>query len=399
MKGWLSARAIVFACVVLTSACTQALLGDDDYVLDEGVGAGGSSESGAGGEAEGSTTTSSASGAVMCGTGFTACGDECVMLDSNAHHCGACDRDCFGSSCNAGLCAVVVVASDVGDPRDIALDATHVYWTTGAGTVQRAPKEGGAVETIAEGGGALGAIVVDGARAYWVDETAGDILQTPKDGSGKVKKLSNGNGLRRLALDEDSVFFTRKIKKGDVRRQPKEGGGPLTMAKDQPLPTDLVVRGDRLLWSGFADADDDVNGNSIPDGEEGLAGGYVRAMPRLGGDSILLAHAEGEIAELTALGDTAVWADRTYQRIRAYGPWSDTVMTVVADQDVRGLTADSAAIYWTTAGGTVKARALPGGAVQLLAIDLSNAGPVQTDETHVYILRMGTNGAVLRVAK
>ncbi len=73
-------------------------------------------------------------------------------------------------------------------------------------------------------------------------------------------------------------------------------------------------------------------------------------------------------------------------------------MTLVPDQDVRGLTSDGTAIYWSTAGGNVKSRTLTG-PVQLVALDISKAGPLLVDAAHLYILRTGPTGAVLRVAK
>ncbi len=254
------------------SGCAQALLGDDEYVGED------SEASAAGGGTSGNTTFP-----VACDSGLAACGTACIELESDPQHCGACGHDCLGADCRQGLCEPVVVVSGLVQPQAIALDDSHVYWTTAGGAVQRAPKAGGAIETLTEDQESPSTIVVDDKRAFWVNGTTGAVMRQSKDGKGMPKLLSNGTGARGLAQDEASIYFSRKLKKGDIRVVQKMGGGPVTLAVEQPLPADLHVRGDTLFWSGFADPDDDMDGDDVPDGEEGMSGGYVRSMPRLGG--------------------------------------------------------------------------------------------------------------------
>jgi hypothetical protein len=371
---------IVLAALWPVGACTQALLGDDEYVRgdESGVGGGG----GGGG----------------CENGRSACGAECVALESDPAHCGSCDRDCGGTTCQQGVCEPAVVVGGVTDPQSIAIDDTHVYWTTAGGLVQRALKSGGPIETLAEDQESPETIVVDDKRVFWLNRGTGAVMRKNKGASSKPKVLSNGMGARALAQDALSVYYSRKLKKGDIRVVQKGGGGPVTLTAGQPLPAELHVRGSSLFWAGFSDADDDLNHNSIPDGEEGLSGGYIRSMPRLGGDGVTLAAGEGEISALTSLGEIAVWADRTNTRIRAFSPAEGGPVTLVADQDVRGLTADEGAIYWSTGGGNVKSRTAQG-TLSLLALDVTKAGPLVVDATHVYLLQTGANGAVLRFPK
>ena len=367
-----------------SSGCAQALLGGDEYVED-------GEASGAGGGTSGNGTLPA-----PCEGGPTACATACIDLQSDPQHCGACGHDCLGAACRKGMCEPLVVASGLVEPQAIAVDDSHVYWTTAGGAVRRAPKVGGAVETLTEEQDSPSTIVVDDKRAFWLNAATGAVMRQSKDGGGKPKLLSNGTGARGLAQDDASIYFCRKVKKGDVRVVQKMGGGPVTLAVKQSLPADLHVRGDTLFWSGFADAADDDDDD---DDDDSVPGGYVRSMPRLGGaDVTTLALGEGEIFALTSLDDIPIWADRTNERIRAFSPEEGGPVTFVADQDVRGLTADATAIYWSTAGGNVKSRTLTG-PVEIVALDISKAGPVLVDATHVYILRTGPSGAVLRVAK
>lgn len=69
---------------------------------------------------------------------------------------------------------------------DLALDATHVYWTTGTegGGVYRAPKTGGAVEEVAKNESFPRGIAVDQEAIYWTNGStasrAGDVRKLVK---------------------------------------------------------------------------------------------------------------------------------------------------------------------------------------------------------------------------
>lgn len=394
---------LVLASFCSLSACTEALLGGKEYVLDtsssQGVdGSGGGVTVSAGGGGAGASTGTEST-PFACETGLTACGNACAALGSDSANCGECGHDCLGTSCNSGLCDPATVGSGLADPRNLAVDDSHVYWTTGDGKVQRVPKVGGAVETLASDQDSPGAVTVDATSVFWINEAGGKVMRVPKDASEDPKMLFKADGLRSIALDEHSMYLSRKLKKGEIRKSDKEGGSPLTLAADQPHPTDIRLLGGLLIWAGQVEPDDDVNGDGIPDGEQGLTGGYVRSMPREGGALVTLALGEGEIVALAVGAGTAVWADGTSHRIRSQTMVAGEPTTLVEGQDVRGLAADGATVLWTTSGGTLKLKSLGDGSVRLLAIDIGNAGAVTVDATHAYFLRAGAGGAVLRVAR
>jgi hypothetical protein len=64
----------------------------------------------------------------------------------------------------------------------VALDASHVYWVSGATHVlRRAPRAGGAAEDLgALGPGARGDILLDATSVYWVDDDLSSIRRAPK---------------------------------------------------------------------------------------------------------------------------------------------------------------------------------------------------------------------------
>lgn len=371
----------------LAGGCTEMLLGGKNYHLDEGAGGTGGADD---------------TGPAACENGFTACDGACVLLDSDAEHCGACGHDCFGATCNAGMCAPQEVAAHLTDPRAVAVDETHVYWTD-AVTLQRAPKDGGAAETLSAGHHELGAVAVDDKYVFWLDQGSGTVMKLKKDGNGKAKVVFDGSksdNLGSLAFDGEDVYFSRTVENGDIRRAKKGMDEvPTVLVGAQPEPTDIRMLGAGLMWSGFME---ELQGR--PDGAEenrvAPVGGYVRFTLRKGAAGFTaLAEGEGEITALAAAGDVAVWVDGTSARIRARSITDPAPITLVEGQHVAGLSADDTRIYWSTKTGTVKSHVLTSHETRTLAVDIAGAGPVALDATHVYILRTGPDGGILRVAR
>jgi Stigma-specific protein, Stig1 len=378
MRRSLLFQGFVLACSILSVGCTEILSGGKTYYLDE------AGEETAGGDPE----------APACDHGYTPCGGACVQVDSDARHCGACGHDCLGAACNAGLCVPQEVVDPIEDPIALAVDETHVYWTTAAGSVQRAPKAGGAIETIAAGQKAPDLIAVDGKRAFWLNQGDGTVVRRKVDGNGPIKVVFDGGvagSLRGITLDDKNVYFNRVLVDGDIRRAGKgDDDVAVMLIGSQPEPSALGLVGDNVLWSGFIK----------PKDMRDTGGGYIRYMPRQGAaDSVTLVEGEGEITALTSTGDTAVWFDSTAGAIRARHLSAAQTTTLADKQDVQGLAADSARVFWSTSNGNVKVHVLDAQQTRVLAFDIDSAGPIAADATHVYILRTGPGGGVLRVAK
>ena len=81
---------------------------EDQSRSDGEPGAGGDAESaptGASGDAAADADGDPASAPLSCPAGQAMCGDACVLLDSNAAHCGTCSNACPpGIVCVSGVC-------------------------------------------------------------------------------------------------------------------------------------------------------------------------------------------------------------------------------------------------------------------------------------------------------
>src|SRR5262245_50528770 len=88
-------------------ACGLDVIGHDADPGDAGIGA--------------DATTSGGPGIDPNTNPEAGCGDT----ESNPSHCGACGHSCLGATCSRGLCTPQVLATGLGTPRGIALDAAH----------------------------------------------------------------------------------------------------------------------------------------------------------------------------------------------------------------------------------------------------------------------------------
>lgn len=154
----------------------------------------------------------------------------------------------------AGGTPVVLATGGTGFSR-LAVDDSSVTWLDFYGsTVLRVSKAGGAVTTIAHLEGLVSDLALDGASVY---VTAGmAVLRIDGPGSPpQVLATTSGNGAR-LAVDGDSVYFTDPSA-GLVRRVPKLGGEPVTIASAQSRPTGIAVDGWCVYWANGGSAPSD----------------------------------------------------------------------------------------------------------------------------------------------
>ena len=109
------------------------------------------------------------------------CSDDLQSDDAN---CGACGRTC-SSGCKLGRCVVTIASVADGNPSDLAVDSTSVYFTVlpriggfdaDGGGIRRAGLDAGTSSTIVSAGESY-AIAVDSTNVYWIE--GGALMAAP----------------------------------------------------------------------------------------------------------------------------------------------------------------------------------------------------------------------------
>ena len=384
-------RSFVFLTLGLFAAgCAQLLDGDHDYRLTT------TGTAGAGGGDGGATSSSAGAGGateIVCKASEAVCGQRCVDLTRDATSCGSCDHDCLGGGCTDGLCDVTVLASGLDFPYGVAVDQTHVYFTTTDGTVQRVLKNGGSPEILAEGLGALGNLVIHEGRLYFANRSARVVQRIAKNGvSGPATLTPQLPNLTQVAADASGVYFVVPFD--------QFGNGPGSIGRVAPgnltitwLTTNLVRPNYLFLDSGYAyfsQAFYDANQNKYVEG-------LVNRMPQGGGEIETLASMEIIPMPIVADAEAVYWGTDDGEAIRKHTFAGGETVSLAAGQDIPiGLAIDGEAIYWATLfDGTIMRASKAGGPPVTLAAGRVRPFYLTVDDKRVYWSDSSADGKIL----
>lgn len=162
--------------------------------------------------------------------------------------------------------AVEVLAGAQEWSRDIAVDATTLYWVRGhgatpGGSVSAMAKQGGPVREIAPHQADAHLITVDATHVYWANGGGYDgdggtgkaeIRRMAKQG-GPVEIIAAISGVVSLRLAEDTLYVLAVAGPGAdasiVAKMPKSGGAVTVLAPSGPGPVDLDLDDTHLYWT------------------------------------------------------------------------------------------------------------------------------------------------------
>jgi hypothetical protein len=260
------------------------------------------------------------------------------------------------STCQSGL---ITLASGLGRPQNIAVDATNVYWAPPA----KVPLCGGTQTSLwynyANG------LALNDSDIFFTETTTGlgNVWRISVGGTTATRIVWVGKNVGAIAADRTSVYWLGGGTDGSVMEAPIGGGTPTTLASAQDSPWAIALDATSVYWT--------VKGavRKVP-----LKGGAITTM-------VSLQQSRGIAVDSTSLYFADYDAGTVNQM--PIGGGAPTPLATGQTEPV-ALAVDSTSIYWTNGDGTVMKAPLEGGTPTMLASGQFNPTSIAVDGTSVY---------------
>jgi sugar lactone lactonase YvrE len=236
---------------------------------------------------------------------------------------------------------VVVLASGEDAPTGIAIDDKQVYYsnTYTPGSIKRVGKEGGKPIVLTEDENFTYyayRLIVDATSLYWVtDTTTGKVVTMPKVGGAPTILQNKATSPKGLAFDGTSIFWPVF---GEIRRAPPVANAPPTkLSASEQFPSALAADEGAVYWTDMYAA-------------------TVRRVPKAGGTPTTLATmtAGARLGAIAVDATHVFFLDPQGNTVRKVPKTGGPAVTIAIANAPRGLALDETHVYWTNGGdGTV----------------------------------------------
>lgn len=271
----------------------------------------------------------------------------------------------------------------------MAVDAFFLYWIVDTGAVRRVSLDGGAVETLAQAAAGPASIALDETHVFFTTGS-GDVVSVPKKG-GDMKVLATAVAVGNVAVDDTSVYFTAG---NVVKRVSKEGTDAADLATEEVSPENLVVRG-TLIWGSRSTTGAVAKPGAIR--QVGLAGGTAKSI--LSGVSPL---------SLSVAQSRLVWTEIATSQVRAAnidGTDLRDVAVLDLEETVGNVIADEDNAYFATSNDKLSTATLrvvslsPGATPEIVLTNKSGGAYVMTSDAFTVYAANNRSGAILALPK
>jgi sugar lactone lactonase YvrE len=143
----------------------------------------------------------------------------------------------------------ILIGTGLVSPAGVAVDATHIYWAdSGDGTVDERKLSGGLTIPVFGQAGDPAGVAVDSTHLYWADSGLNTVNEARLTSIGSATILGGGDSPWGVAVGNGHIYWTDS-NDGTIKEAPLTGGPATTLVTGQDNPEGLAVDSGHIYWA------------------------------------------------------------------------------------------------------------------------------------------------------